>query len=610
MTSICLSTTFVSLLRRLFNAFSAFSISQHYVNRKAVFGKTSDSSGEFERQNGQDHEKPQETNANGRHKTTESSTESFPDLNGSSETRDQSPQNKDTNGDTLKHNPQLFDSARAPRNPIVLCHGLYGFDVRGPESFPKLRMHYWSNVMNVLKKVGAAVVVTSVPGTGSISVRAERMDKFLQEKMKGKDINFVAHSMGGLDCRHLITHIKPQDYRPLSLMSLSVPHRGSPFMDWCMANIGIGYPRPFPFPSSTSSSSDPTHTRRRPVPYSLSSPLLGVIPNQNDVKQQSSDSSDTPSDESNSTSSYPSFTARLAALQSLPSSFTSLLLSLIDSPAYSNLTTSFLRDRFNQYTPDDPHVKYYSIAARVHKMSVWHPLWLPKLIVDAAEEMERQEEQQRESDFVSQMQSQGSEMTLSYPHSHNHSPQRAAPPRADSNAHTLDMNSSLRGNDGLVPISSAKWGTFLGVVDSCDHWELRGAGGLGGGSSKETNKSDHGNEKSGGGIGLNRIGLDFDWEARKVWKDWVGVIAGNSAEKEKAIKDQAKNEMESSPQSIHSAMSNVASSMNNPTLLPKPMILKGDTTWWTTANGFSDERRFDLEQFYVALCRKLYDEGL
>lgn len=43
--------------------------------------------------------------------------------------------------------------------------GLYGFDVRGFETFPKLRMHYWANVLHILKKkVGAEVVVTGVPG--------------------------------------------------------------------------------------------------------------------------------------------------------------------------------------------------------------------------------------------------------------------------------------------------------------------------------------------------------------------------------------------------------------------------------------------------------------
>lgn len=69
--------------------------------------------------------------------------------------------------------------------------------------------------------------------TGSIASRAESMDKLLRERVYGRGINFLAHSMGGLDCRHLITHVKPQDYTPLSLTTIGTPHRGSPFMDWC-----------------------------------------------------------------------------------------------------------------------------------------------------------------------------------------------------------------------------------------------------------------------------------------------------------------------------------------------------------------------------------------
>ena len=47
------------------------------------------------------------------------------------------------------------------------CHpevNVYGFDVRGPTSFPILQMHYWNNVLSILRKrVGAEVIVTSVP---------------------------------------------------------------------------------------------------------------------------------------------------------------------------------------------------------------------------------------------------------------------------------------------------------------------------------------------------------------------------------------------------------------------------------------------------------------
>ena len=40
--------------------------------------------------------------------------------------------------------------------------GLYGYDVIGPSY---LRLKYWSKVQNILeKKIGANVIVTSVPG--------------------------------------------------------------------------------------------------------------------------------------------------------------------------------------------------------------------------------------------------------------------------------------------------------------------------------------------------------------------------------------------------------------------------------------------------------------
>ncbi len=84
----------------------------------------------------------------------------------------------------LLGSPALYNPLRKPRQPIVLCHGgffhstrrsygfaytkvtgLYGFDTRGPASFPSIRVEYWSNVLKVLRdKLGAEVIVTSVPG--------------------------------------------------------------------------------------------------------------------------------------------------------------------------------------------------------------------------------------------------------------------------------------------------------------------------------------------------------------------------------------------------------------------------------------------------------------
>ncbi|KAG2124047.1 hypothetical protein DEU56DRAFT_759829 [Suillus clintonianus] len=60
------------------------------------------------------------------------------------------------------------------------------------------------------------------------------------------------------------------------------------------------------------------------------------------------------------------------SLASLPSSFTTLLLSILDSPAYANLTSSYLNNVFNPATPNDPRVKYFSITGRTADMSIWH----------------------------------------------------------------------------------------------------------------------------------------------------------------------------------------------------------------------------------------------
>ncbi|KZT53201.1 alpha/beta-hydrolase [Calocera cornea HHB12733] len=315
----------------------------------------------------------------------------------------------------LYFHPALFDPIRTPRLPIVLCHGLYGFDVRGPSSIPALQMHYWAGVLKVLRgKVGAEVVCPGVPGTGSIEQRAQKMDAFLREQLPGKDVNFVAHSMvrflhspstaasgrltapqGGLDCRHLITHIRPEAYTPRSLLTISTPHRGSAVMDWFTANIGVGTPLPdMPVPPPPA------------VPFSLKSPLLTRAPGPASAK----------------------LTLTLAAL---PSSLTSLLLSAIDSPAYANLTTAYLQHAFNPRTPDAPGVKYFSVAGRAGPLSILHPLWLPKLIMDAAAA-------------------------------------RDPDPDGDGDG----------GNDGLVSVKSARWGEFLGTLEDCDHWEMRGARGL------------------------------------------------------------------------------------------------------------------------------------
>lgn len=83
----------------------------------------------------------------------------------------------------------------APREPIVLCHGLFGFDIRGPEKIPALQFHYWSGVEDTLAKLGARIIVTKVPQAGSIWERSQALHTILKSILVGKSVNFVAHSM-------------------------------------------------------------------------------------------------------------------------------------------------------------------------------------------------------------------------------------------------------------------------------------------------------------------------------------------------------------------------------------------------------------------------------
>src|SRR6266702_245817 len=83
-----------------------------------------------------------------------------------------------------------------PSSPPRPCHstkvtqlrsdvtGLYGFNVH------RLRTHYCSSFLSILCKiVGAEVVVTTVPATGSIALNADQLDWFLLVKAPWHRIN-------------------------------------------------------------------------------------------------------------------------------------------------------------------------------------------------------------------------------------------------------------------------------------------------------------------------------------------------------------------------------------------------------------------------------------
>ncbi|KAI9190193.1 hypothetical protein H9P43_001626 [Blastocladiella emersonii ATCC 22665] len=216
----------------------------------------------------------------------------------------------------------------APLHPIVLCHGLFGFDRKGPDMFPQLQVHYWRGISDALRDAGAKLYIARVPSAGNVHSRAQALRDFL-ERNQIRDANLVAHSMGGLDCRYMLAKLgAPPGTRVHSLTTISTPHRGSPMMDWFAMVFGVsknlGHEAHHP----------DVEALRRFDPY-RSHPL-----------------------------------ARLMAA--------------VDFPAYANLTTWYATHIFNPAVPDVDGVQYFSYGAS-YPIPAWAPLRIPYEIVKAKE---------------------------------------------------------------------------------------------------------------------------------------------------------------------------------------------------------------------------------
>src|SRR4051794_19725180 len=122
--------------------------------------------------------------------------------------------------------------------PIVLQHGLFGF---GEIEIGKLKFSYFNKIDRALEKLGHPVIVSRVHPTGPIEMRAEQLKKTIVEELDRRAIKerviILAHSMGGLDARYMIAELGMAQ-RVAGLVTLSTPHRGSPYADWCLLNLG------------------------------------------------------------------------------------------------------------------------------------------------------------------------------------------------------------------------------------------------------------------------------------------------------------------------------------------------------------------------------------
>ncbi len=130
--------------------------------------------------------------------------------------------------------------------PIILAHGVCRFDkvwsdalnIDNNDDEELDNLHYFKGIRTMLLKNGFKVYHSNVGWATDVDSRASDLKKdvlkFL-EREKCEKVNIIAHSMGGLDTRHMMFNdrISGQIHKHVaSLTTISTPHKGSPFADW------------------------------------------------------------------------------------------------------------------------------------------------------------------------------------------------------------------------------------------------------------------------------------------------------------------------------------------------------------------------------------------
>jgi triacylglycerol lipase len=123
--------------------------------------------------------------------------------------------------------------------PIVLQHGMFGFGELQVGSF---KLGYFRGIDRAIGDRGHPVIISRVHPTGSIARRASQLKQNILRQLSAlgrerEQVIVLAHSMGGLDARYMISKLGMDD-RVRALVTITSPHRGSAYADWCLRNLG------------------------------------------------------------------------------------------------------------------------------------------------------------------------------------------------------------------------------------------------------------------------------------------------------------------------------------------------------------------------------------
>jgi triacylglycerol lipase len=115
---------------------------------------------------------------------------------------------------------------RGPPLPVVLVHGLFGFDQVG---VPGVKVHYFRGIVDHLTSLGCHAHAVRLARAASVPERAKMLVAQI-DALGHERIDIIAHSLGGLDARYAVAKLGLAS-RVRSLVTIGTPHRGSPLAD-------------------------------------------------------------------------------------------------------------------------------------------------------------------------------------------------------------------------------------------------------------------------------------------------------------------------------------------------------------------------------------------
>ncbi len=126
---------------------------------------------------------------------------------------------------------------RGPPLPVILVHGLFGFDRIG---VPGARFDYFRGIAKHLEALGCHAHAVKLPMASSVPARAAKLVAAIEAQDHDR-IDLIAHSLGGLDARYALAKLGLAS-RVRSLVTIGTPHRGSPIAD-LMLTGALDWPR-------------------------------------------------------------------------------------------------------------------------------------------------------------------------------------------------------------------------------------------------------------------------------------------------------------------------------------------------------------------------------